>query len=45
MRNIGLFAFGVTSLLIIPAALQGLTAGPRQVAKLAARSALSLQTL
>src|SRR6185436_15646063 len=31
MRNIGLFAFGVTSLLIVPAALHGLTAGPKQV--------------
>lgn len=43
MRNIGLFAFGVTSLLIIPAALHGLTAGPKQVAKLVAAGADSFQ--
>lgn len=42
MRNIGLFAFGVTSLLIVPAALHGLTAGPKQVAELVARGADSL---
>ncbi len=43
MRNIGLFAFGVTSLLIVPAALHGLIAGPKQVAKLVAPGAGSLE--
>lgn len=43
MRNIGLFAFGVTSLLIVPAALHGLTAGPKQVAKLVAPGADSFE--
>jgi hypothetical protein len=43
MRNIGLFAFGVTSLLIVPAALHRLTAGPKQVAKLVAPGAGSLE--
>jgi hypothetical protein len=43
MRNIGLFAFEVTSLLIVPAALHGLTAGPKQVAKLVAPGAGSFE--
>ncbi|HWU90732.1 MAG TPA: hypothetical protein VN253_25875 [Kofleriaceae bacterium] len=43
MRKIGQFAFGVTSLLILPAALHGLTAGPKQVAKLIAAGADSLE--
>jgi hypothetical protein len=43
MRNIGLFAFGVTSLLIVPAALHRLTAGPKQVARLVAPGAGSLE--
>ena len=43
MRNIGLFAFGVTSLLIVPAALHGLVAGPKQVAKLVAPGADSFE--
>jgi hypothetical protein len=43
MRNIGLFAFGVTTLLIVPAALHRLTAGPKQLAELVARGASSLE--
>lgn len=36
MRNVGLIAFGVTTCVFVPAAVNRLTAGPEQVAKLVA---------
>lgn len=36
MKNLGLFAFGVTTCVLVPTALHLLQAGPRQVAKLVA---------
>ena len=42
MRHAGLLAFGITTAVLIPTALQRLTAGPAQVAKLVAPGARSL---
>ena len=42
MRNVGLLAFGVTSLVLVPAVLHELTAGPQQIAKLVEPGASSL---
>ncbi len=42
MRHVGLLAFGITTAVLVPAALQRLTAGPTQVAKLVAPGARSL---
>jgi hypothetical protein len=36
MRKVGLLAFGVTSLVLVPAVLHSITAGPQQIAKLVA---------
>jgi transglutaminase superfamily protein len=43
MRKVGLLAFGVTSLVLTPAVLHQLTAGPQQIAKLVAPDASSVQ--
>jgi len=43
MRNLGLFAFGVTTCVLVPTALHVLQAGPKQVAKLVAPGASSLE--
>jgi len=43
MRNIGLIAFGVTTCVLVPAAVNMLTAGREQVAKLIAPSARTLE--
>jgi hypothetical protein len=43
MRKVGLLAFGVTTLLLTPAVLHELTAGPQQIAKLVAPDASSVQ--
>jgi hypothetical protein len=43
MRQVGLLAFGVTSLLLVPVVLHEITAGPQQVAKLIAPGASSLE--
>jgi hypothetical protein len=42
MRNVGLLAFGVTSLVLVPAVLHELTAGPQQIAKLVEPGSSSL---
>lgn len=42
MTRVGLFAFGVTSCVLVPAAIHRLSAGPQQVAKLLAPGADSL---
>ena len=42
MKNLGLFAFGVTTCVLVPTALHLLQAGPKQVAKLVAPSARTL---
>jgi hypothetical protein len=43
MRQVGLIAFGATSLLLVPVVLHEITAGPQQVAKLVAPGASSLE--
>jgi hypothetical protein len=43
MKNIGLFAFGVTSCVLVPTTLHLLQAGPNQVAKLIAADEESVQ--
>jgi hypothetical protein len=43
MRNIGLLAFGVTTCVLVPAAISRLTAGPQQLGKLVAPGAQTLQ--
>jgi Transglutaminase family, C-terminal ig like domain len=42
MRQVGLLAFGVTSLLLVPVVVHEITAGPQQVAKLIAPGSSSL---
>ncbi len=42
MRNLGLFAFGVTTCVLVPTTLHVLQAGPKQVAKLVAPNDSSL---
>jgi hypothetical protein len=42
MRHVGLLAFGITTAVLVPAAVQRLTAGPTQLAKLVAPGAKSL---
>lgn len=43
MRHVGLLAFGITTAVLVPAALQRLTAGPTQIAKLVAPGARSIE--
>lgn len=43
MRNIGLLAFGVTTCVLVPAAISRLTAGPQQVGKLVAPGAETIE--
>ena len=43
MRHLGLFAFGLTTTVLVPTALHVLQAGPKQVAKLVAPDAGSLE--
>jgi hypothetical protein len=43
MRHLGLFAFGLTTAVLVPTALQVVGAGPKQVAKLTAPDAKSLE--
>jgi hypothetical protein len=43
MRNIGLIAFGVTTCVLVPAAISRLSAGPQQVGKLVAPGAESIE--
>src|SRR5215468_2091443 len=43
MRNIGLFSFGVTTCVLVPAAISRLAAGPQQVSKLVAPGAQTIQ--
>jgi hypothetical protein len=43
MRHIGLFTFGITTCVLVPAALDQLVAGPKQVAKLSAPSTSKMQ--
>ena len=43
MRNVGLFAFGLTTAVLVPTALHSLTAGPKQVAKLTAPGARTME--
>ena len=43
MRQVGLLAFGVTSLVLAPVMIHGLTAGPEQIAKLVAPGASSVE--
>jgi hypothetical protein len=43
MRNPGLLAFGITTCVLVPAAIHHLTAGPKQVAKLTAPSSKTME--
>jgi hypothetical protein len=43
MRNPGLLAFGITTCVLVPAAIHQLTAGPKQVAKLTAPSSKTME--
>lgn len=43
MRHVGLLAFGITTAVLVPAAIRHLDAGPQQVARLVAPAASSLE--
>jgi hypothetical protein len=43
MRKVGLLAFGVTSLVLVPTMLHSITAGPQQIAKLVAPGESSIE--